>query len=131
MVHEAFDLFVDAGVLLVGADDILGLAPEGLDKVELGRAGGQPQQRHVLGGLPRGARGVAGVLVQEQGDVPATVGGAHQRQERLEVGGAAFRPHQKQARAGAQVQGAKDHALGVAARKQHRRRLAPRRPARP
>ncbi len=75
MRDERFRLLIDVRVLLVGADYILALPPQGVHRIELGGAFGQPEQldpqssRHSL----RRLRGMAAVAVKQQGYVPAAV----------------------------------------------------------
>jgi hypothetical protein len=85
--NEPVHLLIDPGVLAVGADMILAMTPQVVHTVEFRAPLGQPDQPDAqLGGQLLGARGgMAGVLVQEQGDTPATVVAADDRQEGPEI----------------------------------------------
>src|SRR3954451_25143725 len=75
VADEAVDLLIDGIILMVGRDDLLTMAPQMIHRVQVWRALGQPQQFDliVVGQGPRVLRRVAGVLVEQQGDMPPTV----------------------------------------------------------
>lgn len=131
MVEEALHLLVDGRILLVGADDILGLTPQGIHRVEFWTSLGQPQQVDVeaLGQPHRPFGRVAGVFIQQQRHMPTTVTGMDRAQEHLEVSRPLVLARQEQPPPGAQVQRSEHGPPLVAAAQEHPLGLAPRRPA--
>ena len=88
IVEEAIDVRLDGRVLLISADHILGLPPQGIHRVQLRRPVRQPQQGHPLGLAQRSLRRMAGVLIEQQCHMPAAVVRPDLREERLEVAAA-------------------------------------------
>jgi hypothetical protein len=128
--QEAVDLFADGRVLLVGADLVLALAPERVHRIQTRCALRQPQQGHLhpFGQRPRSLCRVAGILVQQQRNVPSTVMIVDQIQERTEVFSSLFLSGQEKPIARPQVHHSEDHPAGVPAAQEHFGRLPARRP---
>jgi hypothetical protein len=133
MIEETLHLFVNGRVLLVGADEVLALTPQGVHRVEFGAPVRQPQQVDVEAlSQPRRSLGrVAGVFVQEQRHVPATVTAMDLAQERLEVSGPLMLARQEQSPARTQVQGPEYSPPRVTPTQENAFGLAFVRPARP
>jgi hypothetical protein len=126
-------MVIDRLVLLAGADLVLGVAPQVVQRVELRRPLGQPDQfgPRPLGHAPGARCGVAGVLVQQQGDVPTPVMPVEVIEERLEVPGPLPLPDQEKLGPRPEVEAPEDHPAGVAAREEDLLRLTPQRPTGP
>src|SRR3954469_19872624 len=102
-------------ILLIGTDHILGLPPQGLHRVQLRRPVRQPQQRHPLRLAHRGLGRMAGILVEQQGHMPASVVPPEFREERLEVAATPPLTRHEEPSPGPQVHRPEDHAASVAA----------------
>jgi hypothetical protein len=65
VVDKATHLMIQAGILIIGAEDAFGLPPEVFDGVKVGAAFGQPQQLDAerLSQAPRSFGGVGGVFI--------------------------------------------------------------------
>lgn len=73
--QESVDLIIDRGILAVGTDHVLALAPQPIHRVEVGRPFGQRDQldRQFVGQFHRAVRCVTGVLIQQQDRMPASI----------------------------------------------------------
>lgn len=115
VMEEAFHLLLDGRILLIGANDVFALPPQGIYRVQLRRPLRQPQQHHPFGCPQRGLRGVARILIQQQRHMPTPLRRAHLGEDRLEVIAAPLRARQQQPCPRPQVHRPKAHAPSVAA----------------
>lgn len=111
--QEEIHLGLDGRVLLVGADDVFGLPPQRVQRVQLRRTLRQPHQGHPLGRPRRGPGRVGRVLVQQQRHVPAPVVRPRLPQEGLEVSAAPLRARHEQPCPRPQIQRPEDDPPGV------------------
>src|SRR5438067_4754067 len=96
VMEEAAYLLLNRRVLLIGADHVLALPPQRIQRVQRRRALRQPQQGHPRDGWQRRLGGVAGILVQQQGYMPASVSRPDLRPEGTEVKALPLLPRHQQ-----------------------------------
>jgi hypothetical protein len=130
VLYEPLDLIINGGVLPVGTDLVLPIAPEVIHRVELGRPLRQPEQLDIeAGDQPLGcSRGVAAILIQQQGDMPTPIMMLDQPQEGLEVLSPLMLSDQEQPSACAEIHHPEDHAAGIPAAQEDLLGLSPQRP---
>lgn len=125
VIDDGQELVEDVPILSICAHDLLAEPPQGLQGIELGAAMRQRDQFDAqLGrGLTGLARGVAGSVVEQHQDGTVGLLRPQPGQKGTEVVGAVARAAAQISRAGPQVQGAKEHALGIVPTQAHGRLL--------
>jgi hypothetical protein len=126
-------MIFDGGILQVGADDIFGLSPKLVHRVQFGCAVGQPQQvnSQIASELSRPGCRVAPMLIQQKSNLPTTVMLMNQLQKSLEIFLPLMLASKQQTPAGTQVHRAKHDSTGIPAREQNAARFSPSAPVGP
>lgn len=131
--NKGRDMSVDARVLQVGANDVLSLPAELVQRVQFGATMREPKQTDVqiVRESPRPGGCVAPMFVQQEGDFAAAKSLMDHFQERLKILLPRMRTNKEHSFARAQLHGAKYDATSIPAGNQNTIRLASTTPACP
>src|SRR5437764_1284297 len=105
-MEEVMNLFLDRPVLPVGTDSLLPMAPQVVQRVQLGTSVRQPYQPNSQepGQTSRPLGRMTSILIQQERHVPSAIPLLDQSQEFLEILLTLLLPFQKQSRPVARVE---------------------------